>query len=107
MPKAQLSDIAPVVSAHESSLLAEWMSVLRESGVLQTGRIKEQELQTQARQLLDALRSGLSSSHLHDDPLQAAKSILPRFHVRALHRASRRPRPRCSCSHSSSRCSTP
>jgi rsbT co-antagonist protein RsbR len=51
--------LARLVKDHEAEILAEWMRQLRESGALQTGRITEGELQTQARNFLALLRDAL------------------------------------------------
>ncbi|HEU4601132.1 MAG TPA: STAS domain-containing protein [Steroidobacteraceae bacterium] len=45
------------LAEHESEVLAEWMQLLRAGGTLDSGRIKEAELSTQARTLLGLLRS--------------------------------------------------
>lgn len=60
MAQTKLSNLVQIVTDNETSIHGEWLARLRESGALQTGRIKEAELQTQARYFLDALRKGLT-----------------------------------------------
>ena len=55
------SPLAQVVTDQESSILNEWIGLLRQAGSLQTGRIAETELQTQCRELLQKLKAGLNS----------------------------------------------
>ena len=52
--------LAQIVSGDEE-LGAGWLKLLKASGLLQTGRIREAELQTQARMVLDQLRDALAS----------------------------------------------
>lgn len=61
MVQAKLSNLAQIVVDQEAAILAEWMTLLRQTGALQTGRIKEAELQTQARSFLDTLRRDLTA----------------------------------------------
>jgi rsbT co-antagonist protein RsbR len=60
MAQPKLSALAQIVSDQEPTILSEWMALLREAGALQTGRIKEAELQAQARNFLDLFRKGLA-----------------------------------------------
>jgi rsbT co-antagonist protein RsbR len=60
MARTKLSALAQLVADNESVILSEWMALLREAGALQTGRIKEAELQMQARTFLEAFRNGLA-----------------------------------------------
>jgi rsbT co-antagonist protein RsbR len=77
MAQTKLSGLAQICADDESAILSEWMTLLREGGALQTGRIKESELQTQARAFLDALRNGLMNESQGDrDPYESAKSLL-------------------------------
>jgi rsbT co-antagonist protein RsbR len=69
MARAKLSALAQIVADNEAAILLEWMGLLKESGALQTGRIKEAELQTQGRTFLDLFRRGLA-----DDGETAAAS---------------------------------
>ena len=52
--------LVKAVTEHESELLNEWMQLLRSAGALQSGRIKEAELSTQARTFLGLLRTALA-----------------------------------------------
>ena len=55
-----------IVQSHESELLADWISLLSEAGIIASGRIKESELRTQCRQFLDALRQAIESGNFTD-----------------------------------------
>ncbi|MET0659328.1 MAG: STAS domain-containing protein [Steroidobacteraceae bacterium] len=69
--------LAQVVTDQESSILGEWMVLLRQAGTLQTGRITETELQTQCRELLQKLRAGLNSGFDLANPAYApARDLL-------------------------------
>jgi rsbT co-antagonist protein RsbR len=70
----KLSALAKIVADNEAAILAEWMVLLREAGALQTGRIKEAELQTQARSFLDLFRRSLSDDG--DQAYEPAKKLL-------------------------------
>jgi rsbT co-antagonist protein RsbR len=59
MAQTDTTTIAQLVTEHEREILSEWLRQLKESGALQTGRITEGELQTQARQFLSLLRDAL------------------------------------------------
>jgi rsbT co-antagonist protein RsbR len=78
MARTKLSTLAQIVADNESTILSEWMGLLREGGSLQTGRLKEAELQTQARAFLEALRQGLLSDGESNSPApyESAKSLL-------------------------------
>jgi len=51
--------LTETVKAEEASILAAWLSLLKASGSLQTGRIREAELDTQAHNVLGQLRDSL------------------------------------------------
>ena len=53
--------LVPTVSEDEDAILSEWLGVLKSGGALQTGRIREAELQTQAKTVLGQLRDALAS----------------------------------------------
>jgi rsbT co-antagonist protein RsbR len=78
MVRTKLSTLAQIVADNESAILSEWMVLLREAGSLQTGRLKEAELQTQARTFLEALRQGLVTDGESGSPsaYESAKSML-------------------------------
>jgi len=78
MAATNLSSLSQVIGDNEAKVLTEWMSLLREAGALQTGRIKEAELQTQARGFLDLLRKALSTGadSLSAPPYEPVKRLL-------------------------------
>ena len=53
-----------IVSDQEPAILAEWLDILRTGGSLRTGRIREAELETQARTVLGQLREALASGQV-------------------------------------------
>jgi rsbT co-antagonist protein RsbR len=55
-------NVAQLLADHEGEILAEWLDLLKKGSVLQSGRIKEAELQTQARALLGLLRTAFAQS---------------------------------------------
>jgi rsbT co-antagonist protein RsbR len=59
MARSELSVLSHLVAEHEKEIVGEWLELLKKAGALQTGRIKESELQTQCRNFLDALRSAI------------------------------------------------
>jgi rsbT co-antagonist protein RsbR len=59
--------LAQVVSEHEASILTQWLDLLRRGGALETGRLKESELQTQCRELLNRLKRGLAEASTAGD----------------------------------------
>jgi rsbT co-antagonist protein RsbR len=52
--------IEQVIGAHEKDIETDWLGQLKQAGGLQTGRIKEFELQTQCRSFMDVLKRALS-----------------------------------------------
>ncbi|GJD94504.1 STAS domain-containing protein [Methylobacterium iners] len=56
-----------VVSEEEGTILTEWLGLLKSGGALQTGRIREAELQTQAKTVLGQLRDALASGGSNAD----------------------------------------
>jgi rsbT co-antagonist protein RsbR len=60
MARATLSILAQLVADNETAIVHDWMSLLKSAGALQTGRIKEAELQTQARTFLDLFHKALA-----------------------------------------------
>lgn len=63
MPATSHSDLANIVESQEQTILLAWIEQLRQSGALESGRLKEAELTAQAKtfyaQLRNALREGL------------------------------------------------
>lgn len=53
--------LARLVTEHEPQILRDWLESLKQRGALQTGRVREAELQTQARTCLRMLREALSA----------------------------------------------
>src|SRR4029450_4284244 len=51
---------ATLLEAHEPEILADWMQGLKTDGALQTGRMREGELQTQCATFLRELRQALA-----------------------------------------------
>ena len=56
-----------VVSEDEDAIFTEWLNLLKSGGALQTGRIREAELQTQAKTVLGQLRDALASGSSNGD----------------------------------------
>ena len=57
-----VSKLAELVAEQEGAIIREWMRLLQASGALQSGRIKEAELQTQCRTFLELLRPALTQA---------------------------------------------
>ncbi|MCJ2050091.1 STAS domain-containing protein [Methylobacterium sp. J-070] len=55
------------VTEDEAAILGDWTGALRESGSLQSGRIREAELQTQAKAVLAQFRDALAAGGLDAD----------------------------------------
>src|SRR5262245_59437026 len=72
MAATNSSLLAQVVTDQESTILKEWMGLLRQAGSLQTGRITEIELQTQCRDLLQRLKAGLTQGFDVSHPAYAS-----------------------------------
>jgi rsbT co-antagonist protein RsbR len=53
--------MAQLISGHEEQIVGQWLASLRNTSLLQSGRIRESELQAQCRKLLDALRDALAA----------------------------------------------
>jgi len=60
MAATQLTLLAQLVGQQETAIVADWLAGLRASGALQTGRIKETELQLQCTQFLEQFRTALA-----------------------------------------------
>ena len=54
--------LTQTVAAEEANILAAWFSLLKAGGALHTGRIREAELDTQARTVLEQLRVSLAAA---------------------------------------------
>jgi rsbT co-antagonist protein RsbR len=66
------ADIGQSIVKRRNDILKEWGGHLRESGVLNSGRIKEAELDAQAREFLDILIKTFSGSAAEVDAAQTA-----------------------------------
>ncbi|MEG9500722.1 MAG: STAS domain-containing protein [Methylorubrum extorquens] len=53
--------LSRTVTEDEAAILGAWLGLLKEGGSMQTGRIREAELQTQARTVFGQLRDGLAA----------------------------------------------
>ncbi len=56
-----IRDLVRIVTDEEGHILEAWLAILRTGGSLQSGRIRDAELQTQARTVLKQLADGLAS----------------------------------------------
>jgi rsbT co-antagonist protein RsbR len=61
MPSNGIASVAQLAAENEKEILSEWFDLLRKAGGLETGRLKEGELQTQSRKLLELLRNALKA----------------------------------------------
>ncbi|MBS0232014.1 MAG: STAS domain-containing protein [Proteobacteria bacterium] len=71
--------LADLLATHEHEILQEWQGLLKASGALQTGRIKESELATQCRNFISQLRGALrpdGSLDKSSDGYASLKSML-------------------------------
>jgi rsbT co-antagonist protein RsbR len=73
-----LGAVAELVSGNEQSILQEWMGLQKKAGILQTGRITENELLAQSRDFLHMLPDSLAKAGTNAaDPAYApAKQML-------------------------------
>ncbi|CAH2604328.1 RsbR, positive regulator of sigma-B [Rhodovastum atsumiense] len=62
MSQASPSDLATLIAAHEPDILAHWLDLLRQQGALQSGRLREGELQAQCRTVLHRLATALAAA---------------------------------------------
>jgi rsbT co-antagonist protein RsbR len=56
----EISSVAQLAAGHEQEILAEWTAQLKNTGAVQSGRLKEAELLAQCRSFLEALRDALA-----------------------------------------------
>jgi len=59
MAPSEITSVAQLAAENEQEILSEWMEQLKATPAVQSGRLKEAELQTQCRNLLEALRKAL------------------------------------------------
>ncbi len=64
MPASSHSEISAIIDANEQQILKEWLEALRQGASLETGRIKEPELNTQAKGFFSHLRGALREGGL-------------------------------------------
>ncbi len=78
MTQNDIGNIGAVVEAQEAVILREWLDLLKSSGALQSGRVREAELQNQCRTFLRLLQRGLTESgpDPHASAFDPAKEML-------------------------------
>lgn len=64
MATSEAASLGQIVREQEQDIEANWLALLKHQGGLQTGRVKEAELQTQCRNFLDVLERALSQGSL-------------------------------------------
>jgi rsbT co-antagonist protein RsbR len=57
-----ISSTAQLIGDHEQDILAQWLGYLRKTAFVQSGRVRDAELQTQCRSLLGVLRAALATA---------------------------------------------
>ena len=60
MPKANKLVTSALLNSHQAEILQQWMRRLKEDGALESGRIRESELQAQCSDFLSKLRDALA-----------------------------------------------
>ena len=83
MQSNEISSVAKLATENEREILGEWFEIIAKSGGLQTGRLREGELQTQCRRMLELLRQGLAAgtaeaTNTAYEPLRAYLSDISR-----------------------------
>jgi rsbT co-antagonist protein RsbR len=83
MTPNEISSVAQLASDYEQDILTEWVAQLKEAGATRTGRLKESELQTQCRSVIEELRKALAVggtqfSHPAYEPLRELLSSISR-----------------------------
>ncbi len=64
MPATSQTQLASIIESQEQQILQEWVGQLRQSGALESGRLKEAELTAQAKTFYSQLRSALREGGL-------------------------------------------
>jgi rsbT co-antagonist protein RsbR len=59
MAPSEITSVAQLAAENEQEILSEWIEQLKATPAVQSGRLKEAELQIQCRNLLEALRKAL------------------------------------------------
>jgi rsbT co-antagonist protein RsbR len=67
--------LTQILAGHESEVLTEWQRNLKDSGALQTGRIKEAELDTQSKNFLGQFRSAVLADGTVDKASAAFQTL--------------------------------
>lgn len=67
MPQDGKEILVQIVREHEATILRDWLALLKGSGALQTGRLKEAELHTQAHTVLTLIKTALASGEADKD----------------------------------------
>ncbi len=62
MSPSETSSTAQLIADHEQVILEQWLAQLRKTSAVQSGRVREGELQTQCRGVLEALRTALAAA---------------------------------------------
>ena len=63
MQSNEISSVAKLAAENEREILSEWIELIAKAGSLQTGRLREGELHTQCRRMLELLRQGLAAGY--------------------------------------------
>jgi hypothetical protein len=101
---ANRSIIPEILQKHEKEIFEEWIANLK-GGRGKVGRLKEGEIDTQAHDVLGALRAATEDgveSDMTGERYGPLREILSNIRARALSNRSRRRKPRRSCSRSKS-----
>jgi rsbT co-antagonist protein RsbR len=62
MSPSETSSTAQLIADHEQVILEQWLAQLRKTSAVQSGRVRDGELQTQCRGVLEALRTALAAA---------------------------------------------
>jgi rsbT co-antagonist protein RsbR len=78
MAGGEISTVAELVASNEQTILPEWIELQKKAGLLQTGRITENELVSQSRNFLHLLLDGLTKggSNVANSAYEPAKQML-------------------------------
>ena len=83
MAPNEISSVAQLAADQEQEILSEWIAQLKATSAVQSGRVKEAELLTQCRSILEAFskalaQGGAQSSHAVYDPVRDLLGSLSR-----------------------------
>jgi len=78
MARNETGAVAQLVADYEKEIAVEWLDLLKKAGALQTGRIKEAELQAQCGNFLDLLQHALGKvgTNVAHDAYQPVREML-------------------------------